>query len=559
MAYATSAPRPPRLASTLWLGASLTLFTALAMGQQVGKGQEAEGTASANDRADSAQASAQNKAAQRHLDIWEFQVMGNTLLQREQIEAAVSPYLGPERTVADIDAAANNLERAFRDAGYPAVYVSVPQQTVAAGVVKLKVVEGKIERVRVVGSRYFLLSDIRDKVPSAKAGVALHVPTLQGELRNLNAESGDLKVTPILRPGKIPGAVDIDLKVKDELPLHGSLELNNYNSVNTTHSRLSASLSYDNLWQMQHSLTLQWQEAPEKPSESQLLGVTYVMPWFDTSNRFALYAIKSDSDVASVGDISVIGAGKIYGTRFVMPLPSTRKYIHSLSLGIDYKDYSEIIRLDPANKLATPIDYAAWSFQYNAAQFTPSSQTQWIASANFGIRGIGNSDSEFIDKRNHAHSNYVYFRGSMVRSDYLPADWILVSTLRGQWANAPLINNEELSAGGEDSVRGYYESQALGDSGGSGGLELKTPRFFSKSAMLDDLRLFAFIEGARLRVRDPMAGQQSAINLASTGLGFELKAWHSLDFSFDWARLLKNSGDLDNGDQRVHAGMNWKF
>ncbi|NDF95115.1 MAG: hypothetical protein EB107_04675 [Proteobacteria bacterium] len=33
------------------------------------------------------------------------------------------------------------------------------------------------------------------------------------------------RVTPSLRPGLEPGTVDIDLTVKDKLPLHGSVEL----------------------------------------------------------------------------------------------------------------------------------------------------------------------------------------------------------------------------------------------------------------------------------------------------------------------------------------------
>jgi hemolysin activation/secretion protein len=43
----------------------------------------------------------------------------------------------------------------------------------------------------------------------------------------------DRRVTPTLRGGVEPGTVDVDLKVKDILPLHGSVELNNrYSQVN---------------------------------------------------------------------------------------------------------------------------------------------------------------------------------------------------------------------------------------------------------------------------------------------------------------------------------------
>lgn len=503
--------------------------------------------------------SATAPASQDHIDIWEFRVEGNTLLGSDRIEAAVSPYLGPQRELNDIDAAANNLERAFRDEGYPAVFVSVPEQNVVGGLVRLQIVEGKIDRVRVQGSRYFLISEIREKLPSLQSGQALHVPTMQKELSQVNSQSSDLRLTPILKPGRSPGAVDVDLKVTDQRPLHGSLELNNYNSANTTDLRAAASLSYDNLWQRQHSLSLQWQVSPQDTREANVVAATYVMPWLDTSNRLAFLVIDSKSDVASVGDINVIGNGNIYGARFVMPLPSTPQYIHSFTVGVDYKDYQEVIRLSVENKLENPIDYAVWTMQYSASQFTKSSQTQWTLATNFGVRGVGNSDTQFIDKRNRAHANFIYARGGFSRSDFLPQDWILETAMHGQWSDSPLINNEQFSAGGSQNVRGYYESQVLGDSGVTAEVAIKTPRFFAKSSKIDELRLLTFLDGAWLHIKDALPEQENSIDIASLGIGLELRAWKSLDFNMDWAWLLKDNGDLSAGDERVNANLRWKF
>jgi hemolysin activation/secretion protein len=507
----------------------------------------------------SAFSSAQENIPEKRFDIWEYRVEGNTLLEVERIEGAVYPYLGPQRAISDIHNAAANLERAFRDAGYPTIYVDVPEQDVVGGVVKLRITEGRIGRVRIEGSRYFSPNDIRAQLKSVQPGEVLHVPTMQAELNAVNAQSADMKVVPVLKPGKTQGLVDVELKVKDESPLHGSVELNNYNSANTSESRLSASLSYDNLWQKQHSFALQWQTAPQKTSEVNVWVGTYIAPWFDTKNRIALYAINSNSDVASLGGIDVVGDGKIYGARFVMPLPSDRKYVQSFSFGADYKDYNEIIRLDPENKIQTPIDYAVWTFQYNATQFTSDSQIQWNVSANFGIRGIGNSDKEFIDKRYKSQSNFAYLRGSLERTDTFSSDWQLLSNLRAQVSNSPLINNEQFSAGGARSVRGYYESQALGDNGISLGAEIRTPRLIDNVSAIDDFRLLSFIEWARLRVQDALPDQQNSIELAGAGLGLVMHTWSSVDLSLDWAYALKENGDIERGDQRIGADIMWKF
>jgi len=496
---------------------------------------------------------------QRRFDIWEYRVEGNTVLPAKTIESTVYPYLGPQRLVTDIDAAANSLERAYRDAGYPTIFVAVPEQDVVGGVVRLQILEGRIDRVRVEGARYFTPSGIRAGLPSLQHGEVLHVPSMQSELSALNSASPDRKITPVLKPGRTPGMVDVDLKVRDERPLHGSLDLNNYNSVNTSETRLTTALSYDNLWQRQHSFAMQWQISPQRLGEVNVLSATYVLPWFDTDNRFALYVIDSHSDVASVGDINVIGDGRTYGARLVVPMPSTQRLVQSFSAGLDYKDSSEIIRLDPQNKIDTPIDYAVWSLQYNATQFSAKAQTQWTVGANFGIRGAFNDDKVFHQKRFRSNANFAYLRAAVERLDYLPADWQLGSRLAFQVTDEALINNEQLSAGGDHSVRGYYESQALGDSGAIAGLELRTPVLLPKAEVVNTLRLLAFLEGARLRTRDALPDQDNNASLASVGLGFQGQFWRRVDVSFDWAWLLIDNGTVERFDQRAHMRLLWKF
>ena len=86
--------------------------------------------------------------------------------------------------------------------------------------------------------------------------------------------------------------------------------------------------------------------------------------------------------------------------------------------------------------------------------------------ANFGIRGLGNEEQEFADKRFKGRPNYFYVEGGYELVQSLP--WwstALALDLRGQWAPQPLISNEQFATGGRDSVRGYYDGEILGDYG----------------------------------------------------------------------------------------------
>ena len=53
------------------------------------------------------------------------------------------------------------------------------------------------------------------------------------------------------------------LKVKDRLPLHAKVEFNNQNSPGTPDFRINTSAVYDNFWQLEHSLGLQYSFSPQ--------------------------------------------------------------------------------------------------------------------------------------------------------------------------------------------------------------------------------------------------------------------------------------------------------
>src|SRR5580698_3127814 len=154
-------------------------------------------------------------------DIDEFRVLGTSALPQTSIERAVYPFLGPNRGIETVKQAADALEKAYKDAGYGAVYVDIPEQEVSEGLVRLKVTEGKLEAVHVRGERYYSRRQILAALPALQTGTSPDLPVLQQELAALNSRTPDRQVTPVLKAGSEPGSVDVDLDVKDSLPLHG--------------------------------------------------------------------------------------------------------------------------------------------------------------------------------------------------------------------------------------------------------------------------------------------------------------------------------------------------
>ncbi|OGS97062.1 MAG: hypothetical protein A3K04_10955 [Gallionellales bacterium RBG_16_56_9] len=490
-------------------------------------------------------------------DIIEFRVVGNTVLSRGRIEEVVYPFLGDAKTVDDAEKARAALEMVYHDAGYLTVFVNIPEQKVEGGVVRLEVQEGKVEKLRVVGSRYYSLGVIKERVPEFAEGNVPYFPAVRKQLASVNI-TPDRQVAPVLRPGKSPGKVEVDLKVQDKLPFHGGIELNNRYSANTTHSRLNGSMRYDNLWQLDHSIGIGFQVTPENTDETKVLSATYLIP--TGGDYWALYGVLSRSNVSAVGDVSVIGNGNIYGLRYIHPMPGLDGYSHSLTSGADYKDFQETTVLLGADSFNTPIAYLPFIIGYDGTLQGAASTTPINLGVTFSVRGLGNEVQQFADKRYLAKPDFAYVRGELKHTRQLYKGWQLFANVAGQLANSPLISSEQFAVGGLDSVRGYLESNSMGDHGTTGTLELRTPSFANSfSDQIADLHALTFYDAGHVRVIDPLPSQTEAFSLSSAGVGLHMKGWHGLFGTLDYARVLRTAGQAEKGDTRLHLriGYDW--
>ena len=503
-----------------------------------------------------AAAAASAPAPSQTLTINEYTVEGNHILTEDEIDNAVYPYLGPGQTIHSVDAARAALQKIYSDKGYQTVEVEIPPQHVHDGIVVLKIVEGKIGRLDVNGSRYFSLNEIKSEAPSLKPGTVPNFKAVTKDIVGLNSWP-DRQVTPALKAGKTPGTVDVDLNVKDTLPLHGSFGLDNRYSADTKPLRLDASLSYDNLWQRGDSISVSYEVAPQHSPDAEVFSASYLahVPNVDWASLL-LYGLVSNSNVSTVGSTNVVGKGHVIGARGIFTLPGGSGFFDTLSAGIDYKHFDQNVTIG-SDTLPTPVTYFPVTATYSATwQGAGDDATQLDLAPTFGIRGIGSDPSAFDAKRYDAQGNFFYVKGDLSRLQTLPAGFQLYGKAQWQIANQPLLNSEQFSGGGQDTVRGYLESEVLGDDAILGSLELRTPSlsgFLGADVVskVQDWRVFTWVEGGQLNILDPLSEQQSVFNLASIGVGTRIKLVNHLNGMVDLAVPLVSSVNTKARDPRV--------
>lgn len=503
--------------------------------------------------------------------VLEFAVEGNTVMPALTIEKALAPYLGPGKTIGDMEAARIALEKTYQDAGFLTVFVDLPEQSTASGVIRLSVLEGRVERLSVKGSRYFSQGYIRQRVPELAEGTVPNFLVVQKQLADIN-RTDDRRVQPILRQGRELGGVEADLKVNDELPVHGSIDLNNNHGQYTKPWRVMTSLRYENAFQLDHTINFMAITAPQNPQTSKAFLLDYIVPMAG-GDAWRVTTMYSNSDVDALGAATILGKGQTVGVKRVWALPGITGLAHSFTAGWDFKNFKERT-LAGSNELYTPIRYAPFNLSYDGQFNQESGAVNTLTTTMvFNWRqlfqhdhdcGFGKAD-QFACKRNGADGGFAYFKVDGRRLQPVGA-WLLDGRLSAQVASQALLAAEQFALTGAEAVRGYLVAEVVGDHGVFGSLELHTPNLITPEPpatkdwyLFNEARLFGFVDAARAWTMNPTAGQQPRQSVASVGLGAEFKTVRHSRLTVTWANPLKSTLATPNQHPHLHMALSLDF
>lgn len=79
-------------------------------------------------------------------------IEGATVFSSEELAKTFEPYIASRIGQAELDKIAGDITERYRSAGYLLSYAVVPEQSVSSGIVRIRVIEGFIGKVRIAGS-----------------------------------------------------------------------------------------------------------------------------------------------------------------------------------------------------------------------------------------------------------------------------------------------------------------------------------------------------------------------------------------------------------------------
>lgn len=495
-------------------------------------------------------------------DVYEYVVEGNTVLPAEAIERAVQPFLGPGKQFSDIEAARAALEKLYQDAGYLTVLVSLPNQQVDAGEVRMEVTEAPVDKLLVTGAQHNLPSRIREQVPSLAPGQIPYFPQVQQELASL--QSADMQVTPLINASESGQGIEVDLKVEDKPALSGSVEVNNSQSHNTRRGRVVGNINYANLFQRGHSLGLSWQYAPYRPQDGNTLSAIYGLPLSGRDDLLLSFTQSRSDTPTNVGSgpTATLTRGEFFGLRWSRKLDAQNwPARHSFFASLDYKNNRDFNSYDsgldvrkPA--LRYPLLAAGYNIAWNGADnalttFSTSFAGSTSAMAGRKVDCNGERLDQFDCKRSGSGPDFLAWQLAIGHGETVFGNWRLNLSADVQLASAPLPSGEQYSLGGRNTVRGYFDYEQTGDQGWSQRIELISPPWLQWGGVQFSSLVFA--DRGFVQLFDPQTTQVARTHLGSQGLGLRVSDGQGLDVKLDVARVAFDTLRATDNGQRAYA------
>lgn len=504
------------------------------------------------------------------LPVLSVHIEGNSLLSESTLAALLQEPSGNEvRSLEDLRRTATRIESAYTQAGYGGVVAYVPAQSLSSGKAVIRVVEGKIAKVRIKGEENFYSADnVRRSLPALQEGTTPVIKAIDRDIQLTNENSAkNLRVT--LAAGAAPGEIDADIEVSEKNPLRFMASLDNTGTPQTGDYRLGVGVQHTNLFNLDHTASAQFQTSPSKPNHLNLYSLGYRVPFYGYASSldvfYAYSNVSTGTTSTTAGPLTFTGKGTVFGLRATHYLDRMGEYDHRITLGGDWRKYNNDCSLGTfgsagCGSAGADVRVAPLSLAYVGHQQTPSST--WGVNLALSHNIGGSNQHEFTAARVGAKRHYTIGRLSAFAEIPLKDGYALAARTSVQYSPHALVSGEQFGLGGIASVRGYRERELSGDYGYFASLEALGSNL--PVSWLPDtyLRPLVFIDQGVVsnhNAKPCLGTTEQRCSLSSIGVGVRLAAGKNANLRLEVGRALENSMVKSAGSTRGHLAINLAY
>ena len=405
------------------------------------------------------------------------------ILTQEELGTIAQEYLGKSVTLQNLYEIVEKINALYQEKGFLTCRAFLPPQTIHAGEVQIRLVEGKTANVTISGNKHTRESFIRNTF-DLKPGEVTNTQKLNRKLQHFNGTS-DAQARLLMKAGKNFGETDYEIILYEPNNQTVMLYVDNAGYETSGKWREGIFYTYRSLTGRRDSLRANY--LMSKGTKAWDFG--YTLPLGHHGMKLDLGYSANTTEVKK-GEMSSLGVeGKAHSISATLRVPF---YVNQHSR---YETGLQVVRQESKTDFGTKLDERVRWVDDKITRFTP-----YISLIHYGDNQLfyhrhSVAFSRRDDVGNNRNSAAIYKFDSFYQRRF---DHGQTFNFRfdGQITSKKLLgSSDRYYIGGVNSVRGYEESFMGGEKGLSGSLEYQIPVTKDKRLKVFPFFDFGYVSG----------------------------------------------------------------
>ncbi|WP_265272585.1 ShlB/FhaC/HecB family hemolysin secretion/activation protein [Nostoc sp. KVJ3] len=404
-----------------------------------------------------------------------FEVVGSTVFSPEELAKVTAEFTKRPISLTEVYQARSKITDLYVRNDYITSGAYIPPQTIQSGVVKIQVVEGKLEDIKVTGTRRLNPNYVRSRLAIATSAPlnrkrlleALQLLQLNPLIQNVSAE---------LSAGSRSGSSLLEVKVSEAKTFTSQIILDNGRSPSVGSFRRRLQLNEANLLGLGDNLGV----AYTNTDGSNSFDASYTLPLNPRNGTLSFNYGTTSSNVIEppFNVLDIQSASRYYEVTFRQPIVQTPTQEFALGLTASRRE-SEASYSPLGEQLPFPGLGADGQGRTKVSAFRFFQE--WTSRNSREVIALRSQFSLGIDilnptiNQNAPDSRFFAWQGQAQWVRLLAPETLLLLRLNTQLASRTLLPLEQFGLGGQDSIRGYRQDYLLTDNGTFVSAEVQVP------------------------------------------------------------------------------------
>ena len=460
------------------------------------------------------------------------------ILSADELDAIAQEYVGKSVTLQNLYEIVEKINALYQEKGFLTCRAFLPPQTIHAGEVQIRLVEGKTANVTVEGNKHTRESFIRNSF-DLKPGEVANTRDLNRRLQHFNGTS-DVQARLLMKAGANFGETDYEIVLYEPNNQSVMFYVDNAGYETSGKYREGIFYTYRSLTGRRDSLHANYLMS----NGTKAWDFGYSMPISHHGMKFDI-GYSANTSETKKGELASLGVkGKAHSISASLRVPFFVNQYSRYEFGLQF------VRQESKTDLGTKLDERIRWVDDKINRWTP-----YISFIHYGDNQVLYHRHSLVfsrrdDALNERNSATIYKFDSFYQKRFSNGQSLNFRFDAQVTSKKILGSSDRYFIGGVNSVRGYEESFLGGEKGLSGSLEYQIPVTKDKRLKIFPFFDFGYVSG------DSVVDVKS---IYSTGLGITANLKH-VNATLSWGIPLKKHFEGQHiNSSRVHFSVTGFF